>query len=480
MSALTQVPIERLPPARFGEVLGERYRELEPDIERAQEELRGRVVWHINSTARGGGVAEMLRSHLAYVRGAGVDARWSVIGGDPDFFTVTKRIHNNLHEAAGDGGALDEAARQAYERTLAAPARELSQLVVEGDIVFLHDPQTAGLVPAVRDAGATVVWRCHIGVDRPGELARRTWDFLRPYVDAADAWVFSRREFVWGNLDPQRVWIVPPTIDAFSPKNQDLDPEVVAAMLAVIGLTESAPAATPVFKRWDGSPQRVDRAARIDQDEPLPADAQTVIQVSRWDRLKDPVGLVRLFGEHLDASGAHLVLAGPDVEAVDDDPEGAEVLAEVRAARDALEESLRRRVHLVSLPMDELEENAAMVNALQRHADVIVQKSIAEGFGLTVAEAMWKSRPVVASRVGGIQDQIVDGESGLLVDDPTDLAGFGAAIAGLLSDPERARAMGAAARERVAENFLAIGRMLQYFHNLEALIETGAPAESIA
>jgi trehalose synthase len=461
-------------------VLGDRYRELEPDIARAQEELRGRVVFHVNSTARGGGVAEMLRSHLAYVRGAGVDVRWDVIGGDADFFVVTKRIHNHLHEATGDGGALDKAARDVYERNLAAPTAELSQLVSEGDIVFLHDPQTAGLVPAMREVGATVVWRCHVGVDRPGELARRAWAFLRPYVAQADAWVFSRREFVWEGLDPARTWVVPPTIDAFSPKNQDLDPQVVASILQVIGLSDSGPYPPPVFTRWDGTPRRVNRAARIDQDEKLGSDARMVTQVSRWDRLKDPAGLVRLFGAHLGEGEARLVVAGPDVEAVDDDPEGAEVLAEVRAARDGLDHALRRRVHLVSLPMNDLEENAAMVNALQRRADVVVQKSIAEGFGLTVAEAMWKSRPVVASRVGGIQDQIVDDESGLLIDDPTDLAAFGSAISGLLADPERAAAIGAAARDRVTAEFLAIGRMLEYFRNLEAMIETGIPASSVA
>jgi trehalose synthase len=482
MSALTEVPVGPLPPSRFAEVLGEDYRELEPEVRLAQEELRDRVVWHVNSTARGGGVAEMLHSHLSYARGAGVDVRWIVIAGgaEAEFFTVTKRIHNNLHESPGDGGPLDSAAREVYERNLVESARELSQMVAEGDIVFLHDPQTAGLVPAVREAGAIVVWRCHVGIDRPGELARRAWDFLRPDVERADAWVFSRREFVWEGLDLARVWIVPPTIDAFSPKNQELEPDAVAAILEVIGLSESESDSVPMFRRQDGTPQRVNRPARIEQDETLPAEAQMVTQVSRWDRLKDPVGLVRLFGEHLGPSGARLVLAGPDVEAVDDDPEGAEVLAEVRAAREELEDSLRRRVHLISLPMDDLQENAAMVNALQRRADVIVQKSIAEGFGLTVAEAMWKARPVVASRVGGIQDQIVDGESGLLIDDPTDLAAFGAAIAGLLADPERAAAIGRAARERVAENFLAIGRMLQYFRNLEALIETGAPATSVA
>jgi len=259
-----------------------------------------------------------------------------------------------------------------------------------------------------------------------------------------------------------RVWIVPPTIDAFSPKNQELEPDAVAATLEVIGLSESGSDSVPMFRRQDGTPQRVNRPARIEQDERLPAEAQMVTQVSRWDRLKDPVGLVRLFGEHLGPSGAHLVLAGPDVEAVDDDPEGAEVLAEVRAAREELEDSLRRRVHLVSLPMDDLEENAAMVNALQRRADVVVQKSIAEGFGLTVAEAMWKSRPIVASAVGGIVDQIVNGAHGLLVADPSDLASFGTAVQTLLSDRAEADRLSANARARAGAEFLGDRHLEQY------------------
>jgi trehalose synthase len=167
---------------------------------------------------------------------------------------------------------------------------------------------------------------------------------------------------------------------------------------------------------------------------------------------------------------AHLVLAGPQVEGVSDDPEGAEVLAEVRAQRESLPAETRARTHLASLPMDDVEENAAMVNAIQRRADVVVQKSIAEGFGLTVAEAMWKARPVVASRVGGIRDQIVDGESGVLLDDPADLAGFGGAVTGLLRDPDRAHRIGEAGRQRVGEQFLGWRHLLQYVALLSDLL----------
>ena len=184
------------------------------------------------------------------------------------------------------------------------------------------------------------------------------------------------------------------------------------------------------------------------------------MQVSRWDELKDPLGVIRGFAEHVPE--AHLVYAGPAVAAVTDDPEGEQVLRNAQRLRDELPEQARRRLHLACLPMDDPEENAIIVNALQRHARVVVQKSLAEGFGLTVAEAMWKARPVVASRIGGIQDQIEDGTSGVLLDDPHDLAAFGDAVARLLADPDRAERMGDAARERVRNGFLSSRSLLDY------------------
>ena len=155
-------------------------REVDEAIDESRQLLRGRVVWHVNSTARGGGVAELLQSLLAYARGAGVDVRWMTISGNPDFFRVTKRIHNNLHESKGDGGPLGPAEREVYEAALAEAATELVDLIHPDDIVYIHDPQPAGLVPHVVAADIKVIWRCHIGVDRPGELARGAWDFLRP------------------------------------------------------------------------------------------------------------------------------------------------------------------------------------------------------------------------------------------------------------------------------------------------------------
>ena len=471
MTALTEVPIGAGPPERFAAILGDRAAEVYAEVSRAAEALRGRVVWHINSTSRGGGVAEMLHSHLSYARGAGIDVRWLVVDGTAPFFEVTKRIHNRLHESEGDGEPLGDEARAAYTANLTAAGAAASVLISPGDIVFLHDPQTAGLAESVKALEAHVVWRCHIGVDQPGPLAREAWDFLRPYLRPAEALVFSRREFVWEGLEEARIWIVPPTIDAFSPKNQELDAPTVEAILAAGGMTDSRAPVAPVFTRGDGSPGRVDRESRRTEAGRIPAVVPLITQVSRWDRLKDPIGLLHCFADHVSDSSAHLALIGPDVEAVLDDPEGKEVLAEVVGEWEQLPDVVRERVHLVSLPMDDLEENAAMVNAIQRRSDIVVQKSLAEGFGLTVAEAMWKSRPVVAGRIGGIQDQIVDGESGLLVDDPADLAGVGRALDSLLADPEFARQMGRRAHERIAEKFLAIDRMLDYFRNLERLID---------
>jgi trehalose synthase len=471
MSALQEVTVASFSPERFEALLGDRWEEVDEAIDASRQLLKGRVVWHVNSTARGGGVAELLQSLLAYARGAGVDVRWMTISGNPDFFRITKRIHNNLHESKGDGGPLGPDEREIYESALAEAADELVQLVHPGDIVYIHDPQPAGLVPHVVASDVRVIWRCHIGVDRPGEVARAAWDFMRPYVTDADAYVFSRERFVWEGLDKERVWIVPPSIDAFSPKNQDLDADAVAAILDVVGLQESGGEGHALFRRFDGSEARVTRSADLIQDGMVPPDAPLVTQVSRWDRLKDPVGVLRAFADHMRSGDAHLLLAGPSVAGVSDDPEGAEVLEEVKARRDELPDEKRGRVHLASLPTDDVEENAAMVNAIQRRSDVVVQKSLAEGFGLTVAEAMWKSRPMVASRVGGIQDQIEDGVSGILIDDPTDLEAVARAVDGFISDRERAAEVGKAAHQRVLEDFLGTRSLVQYMHLIEQLLQ---------
>lgn len=463
------VPISSHPLERFQPLLGEKYAEIERIAAWARTGFAGRAIWHVNSTAHGGGVVEILGTLLPYARAAGVDVRWAVLRGEPEFFTVTKRLHNHLHGEPGDGGALDEAAREVYDSTLRANLEGLDPLIQRGDIVYLHDPQTAGLVPALCERGLKVVWRCHVGVDRPNECTRNAWDFLRRYVERADAYIFSRREYVWSALDQAKVWLMPPVIDPFSPKNQDLEPDVVLAILKEIGLIPDGLEAVPTFTRADGTPGRVERKAEILQEEPVPEEAKLVAQVSRWDRLKDPLGVLETL-PRLDDPELHLVLAAPETGGVADDPEAAAVYAEVEDAWRDLDPEVRRRAHLVNLPMHDGDENGAMVNAIQRRADVVIQKSIAEGFGLTVAEAMWKRRPVVASRVGGIQDQVVDGVTGTLIDDPRNLAACAEAIEGILADPTEAQKMGEAARQRVINDYLAINRLREYVELLATLL----------
>jgi trehalose synthase len=472
-----EVDISSMDPGQFRSVLPPaRLEEFQRGVEEARELLDGRVVWNVNSTAHGGGVVELLRPLISYARGAGVDARWIVIDGAPDFFEVTKRLHNRLHGALGDGGPLDDQARRIYEDVLAENVKQLTGRVREGDVVIVHDPQPAGMISSFRAAGASVVWRCHIGIDDPNELVREAWAFLYPYVVRADTYVFSREGFVWDGLDRYRTVVIHPSIDVFAPKNVHLDPDVVDAVLCASGiLANGEEGAAPTFERQDGTPGRVERQAKMFEDQRLRGETPMVLQVSRWDRLKDPFGVIQGFADHVpEETGAHLVYAAPDVEAVADDPEGLLVLREAITLRERLPEAARRRIHFASLPMEDDDENAIMVNALQRHARVVVQKSIAEGFGLTVAEAMWKARPLVASRVGGIQDQIEDGDTGLLLHDARDLAAYGAAVSALITDRARAEQMGDRARERVRDKFTSVRSLLDYLAVIRGLIEPAA------
>jgi trehalose synthase len=479
MSTLEPVPISPMPIERFRTVLDDQeYADLLTLAENARALTAGHVVWCVSSTAQGGGVAEMLRSLLAFSRGAGVDARWVVLRGAPEFFALTKRLHHRLHGADGDGGPVGDSERAVYEAVCRPAAEELTHLARPGDVVILHDPQTAGMAPFLREAGLHgLVWRAHVGVDEPNGGVREAWDFLRPYVRAARVQVFSRERFVWDGLDPEEVVIIPPSIDVFSAKNQDLSPEAVTSILAVSGLVPGGDRSHATFQRSDGSPGRVDRQAAIVEEAPLEPDTTIVAQVSRWDRLKDPVGVLHGYVAHAgECSDAHLLLVGPSSEGVSDDPEGAGVLAEVVAAWRALPRAARARVHLASLPMEDAEENAAIVNAVQRRATVIVQKSLAEGFGLTAAEALWKARPMVASGVGGLQDQVTDEVTGLVVA-PDDLAGFGHAICRLLEDPRLARRLGAAGRDRVREQYLEPRHLAQWVDVIQRL---GAPPAAVA
>jgi trehalose synthase len=311
------------------------------------------------------------------------------------------------------------------------------------------------------------MWRCHVGLDVANDHAREAWDFLRGYISDAHAFIFSRGGFAWEGLPRDRIAVIRPSIDAFAPKNAEQGSEQSLAILAAAGVLADSVDAYPAFTRSDGTPGRVQRRAEMLEEEPLTASVPVVMQVSRWDQLKDPLGVLGAFSGHVaNRSDAHLLLVGPSTAAVADDPEGAQVLDAVRAAWHELPGTVRRRAHVCSLPMEDVEENAAIVNALQRHAVVVVQKSLAEGFGLTVAEAMWKQRPVVASRIGGIRDQIEDGRSGVLLSQPRDLEQAGAAITALLANGERRRQMGIAAQRRVQQQFLGPHHLGRYFEVL--------------
>jgi trehalose synthase len=437
-------------------VLGEaRFRAFADVAAGAASALQGRAVVNVNSTATGGGVAEMLPTLLAYARGVDIDVRWLVIDGSPDFFTVTKRVHNHIYGACGDGGDLGRAQRRLYDSTLRPQVEDLLATVRPSDVMLLHDPQTLGLAPMLRRARVPVVWRCHIGADGANDFTERGWRFLAPYLEAVDLVVVSRASFAPPGFPADRVRVIPPSVDPLAVKNIDLDPDTVDRLLAYTGLVQGTVEGPPTFQRRDGSPARVDRQADVIQlGPPPPPDAPLVVQVSRWDTLKDMAGVLTAFAEHVDGtSDAHLLLVGPNVTGVADDPESIAVFEDCAERWRELPHAERRRVHLACLPTADPEENAVIVNALQRRATVVTQKSLAEGFGLTVVEAMWKSKPVVASAVGGIVDQISDDTCGSLVEDPHDLAAFGAAVRRLLDDPELPAKIGAAAHER-ARSFL--------------------------
>ena len=459
MAGAQEVEVGSAPIDRFRPLIdGELWATLQREMAGLKAATRGRVIWNVNSTARGGGVAELLASLIPYSHGAGIDERWVVIDGSPEFFQATKKIHLLLHGVPAEGD-LTEADERHYEDATSHNAEALVELIRPGDVAILHDPQTAGLISALSQRGVHVIWRSHIGVDVPNETVHSAWRFLEPYLTTAEAYVFSRRAYVWEGLDPSRVSIIPPSIDPFTTKNRDLSSDEVRGILHAAGLVQFA-----------GASDHVSRTAQLIGAMP-PDNARLVVQVSRWDPLKDPVGVLEAFAAHIaPASDAWLVLAGPAVTSVTDDPEQPEILRDLTQRREQLTDTIRDRVVMAQLPMEDIDENALMVNALQRRADVVVQKSLAEGFGLTVAEAMWKGRPVVASRVGGIEDQIEDGKSGVLIDNPRDLAAFGAAVVGLLRDPERAHRLGEEARRRVGRDFISPCHLIEQAQLIRGLL----------
>jgi trehalose synthase len=469
-----EVPVDPLPLELLNPALGvEASGRLAAALATAARSLTGRTIWMVNSTPAGGGVAELLRALLPYWRAAGLEVRWVVLRAPLGFFTVTKRLHNWLHGDPGDGGELGDGERRTYERVLAATAERLVAELRPRDLVVLHDPQTAGLAPALAMTGATVAWRSHVGAERSSELTQAAWEFLAGYIDDAAAVVFTRLGFIPSQLAGMPVSVIAPCIDPCATKNRELSAATSAAILAQAGIASGDSHRAPMLVGRDRIAVR--RRCAIRRAGPLPrlGRDRLVLHLARWDRLKDPVGVIDCFADGvLGRVDAHLMLAGPEVGAIADDPEAAAVYREVEAHWDRLRQGARRKIHLLRLPMHDLEENAAIVNALQSHADVVIKKSLEEGFGLGVTEAMWKQRAVVASAVGGHREQIEHGVSGVLIPDSRDLDATSAAIADLIADPTRARQLGAAARRRVHHRFLPNRHLEQWLPLLTAMART--------
>jgi trehalose synthase len=391
-------------------------------IQRLAEPLRGARVLHLNATAYGGGVAELLATHVPLLQSVGLDADWQVMQGSDQFFGVTKAVHNALQGADLDW--TPEMQRSYLEKVLA------NSLLFDGhwDFVVVHDPQPAAILSFLRDRfgsalkGTKWIWRCHIDLT---DANAKVWEFFRPFVQQYDASVWTMPEFVPASLEMDRVVQAPPCIDPLSVKNLDL--------------------AMPFC-------HELARQYGVDVHRPI------VCQVSRFDPWKDPVGVIEAFRIVREkVADSQLVLAG---SMATDDPEGFRVWEETESARAGDPDIyLLSNLHQVG---------AVQINAFQRVADVVIQKSLREGFGLTVSEALWKGRPVVGGRAGGIKIQIRDGYDGYLVDSVEECA---RRTMDLLADPVGADALGAQGREHVRDNFLSTRELedwLRLFTELRA------------
>ncbi|HEX6852823.1 MAG TPA: glycosyltransferase [Candidatus Polarisedimenticolaceae bacterium] len=363
-------------------------------LRRLAARLEGLRLVVVNSTRVGGGVAELLARHVPLFNELGLDARWEVLEGTPEYFATTKRMHNALQ---GDRLELTPAQREAYLET---NRKNAARLELDADVVVIHDPQPAPLI-RFAEKRCPWIWRCHIDASKP---YRPVWRFLRGFVEPYDASVFSLAPFAQNLPHPQ--YLIPPSIDPLADKNREISEGEIDRRLAGLGLDRSRP---------------------------------LLVQVSRFDRFKNPVGVIRAWRQVRRTQDCRLVLVGGTA---DDDPEGAEVLREVRE-----EAGGDPDVHVLSIPPDSDLE----INALQRAATVVIQNSTKEGFGLTVTEALWKGRPVVAGAVGGITLQVHDHRTGFLVHSEEGLA---FRIRYLLNRPQAAREMGTEGRELVRYRFL--------------------------
>ncbi len=361
------------------------------------------MIQNINSTFTGGGVAEILSRMLPLLEQLGVDARWHTIVGSPEFFQVTKKFHNTLH------GRQEEITASDFALFLEVSQQNIREMEFCGDIVFVHDPQPVAMVSRKKEIGRKWIWRCHIDVSQPNP---NVWSFLEPFVVQYDAAVFSAPSF--SHSLPIRQFLISPSIDPLSDKNKELSQQTIDSVLEKYG---------------------------IPQDKPI------IIQISRFDYLKDPVGVIQAFEIVRRSIDCRLVFAGGTAT---DDPESEKVLAEVKERAGS-----NRDIHILLVPPGSDVE----INALQRASTVIVQKSHREGFGLTVTEALWKAKPVVASAVGGITLQVKNRFTGLL---SYGIEGTAYAIRQLLTNPEYARWLGQNGREHVRYNFLITRHLRDY------------------
>lgn len=449
--------------------LGADVADLRLEAESLLSAMRRRRVWMVNSSAQGGGVAELLPPLVTLMSEVGFDTRWLVIEPEePEFFRLTKRLHN-LVQGHGDPSLSDED-RELYETVSQKAAEALAAHVSPGDVVVIHDPQpmAAGAFLS-RIADVVLIWRCHIGMSERTPETAAAWDFLSPYASAYERAVFSAPEYIPDCL-ASRSTIIHPAIDPLSHKNRELPVHKLTGILVDSALVEPThPVPNPPFD----SPAR-----RLQQDggwapATRPADfgllyRPIVTQISRWDRLKGFLPLLDAFvrfkseqrSEPSDEPAeravnlARLVLAGPEPESIEDDPEATEVLEEVCSRYLDLPPDQQDDIAIVSLPMASAKENALIVNALHRCSDIVVQNSLREGFGLTVTEAMWKSLAVVGTHATGLRQQVRDGLNGRLVKDPADSAELAGVLRSLLLDAKERETLGRRAQQRVHADFL--------------------------
>lgn len=385
------------------------------ELRELAKRLAGQRVVMVNSTRTGGGVAEILSRMVPLLGELGLAVRWEVIQGSEPFYRVTKAFHNALH------GKPDAITPEMFDLFLDVGRHNTNRLVLDDDIVFIHDPQPITLVEQRRKRSTSRwIWRCHLDVSQPHQAV---WKFLEPFIRQFDAAVYSSSAFA--QRMAMRQVLIAPSIDPLSDKNRELDPAEVEAIVQKLG---------------------------VPQDRPI------VTQVSRFDALKDPLGVIEAFRRVRRSVKCRLVLAGGPAT---DDPEGEEVLSRVREQAKSDPE-----IHLLMLPPNSDLE----INALQRASAVIVQKSLKEGFGLTVSEALWKARPVVASAVGGIPLQVKHRYSGLLVHS---VEGAAHAIKQLLNNREYAKRLGENGREHVRQHFLVTRHLRDYLLMFLALGHPG-------